>query len=494
MSSVRLHAVGFAFGGEPPLFTGLELHLGPGVHALTGPNGSGKTTLLRLIAGELDPTEGSIDRPPLVAMVSQTLDRPTSLVDRFAEQWDGHACRLRSRLSIDDDGHRRWPSLSPGERQRWQIAAALHCRPDLLLLDEPTNHLDAESRELVIRLLRRPPGIVMLVSHDRRLIDAVAGDTLWLEDGMVECFEGGYAAARAQRRAAAEAEQRQRSERKRALHRLERERARRRHDAAAAARRVSTRSRMKGPRDSDARSALAKGRAANAASALARATGALGARVQRAVEAVEGSRTRKAVGGAIHFGTITGGSPFLFRGSLGPVAFGERRVLEATRVVLRRTARVRIAGPNGAGKTTFLRTLVRALPSDQGDVLVLPQELGVDARRDSLALVRTLPSAERGEVLANLAALGVEPEQILRTALPSPGEARKLLLAHALRRGARLLVLDEPENHLDAPSRDRLEAALRGYGGALLLVTHDGELAEGLTTETWTIDMGRLRR
>ncbi|MBO6938100.1 MAG: ABC-F family ATP-binding cassette domain-containing protein [Deltaproteobacteria bacterium] len=490
-SRLRLRGVGFAFAGRP-LFSHLDLDLEPGIHALTGPNGGGKTTLLRLMAGALDPTEGTIERPGTMALVAQALDHPTALVESFAECWDGEACRLRSRLTIDEGGFYRWPTLSPGERQRWQLAAALHRRPELLLLDEPTNHLDAEARSLVRDLLRETSAIVVLVSHDRALLDEVATDTLWLERGHLTRYPGGYEATRMQRSHEADALQRERDQRRQTLRRLEREQHARRERASAAAAAISARTRMKSIKDHDARGAVAKGRAEHAAGSLAKASGAIDARVQRASDALAETRTERTLGGVIHLRPPSGGGAFLFRGAIGPLEH-DRLLLERTDVAIERDARIRLSGPNGAGKTTFVRALLAELSLPTSELLYLDQDLGVEDRRDAIDSVRALPPDERGEVLTNLAALGVDPAAVLQSALPSPGEARKLLLARALREGARLLVLDEPENHLDAPSRDRLEAALRDYEGAILLVTHDARLAERLTERTWTIEGGRLR-
>ena len=110
-----------------------------------------------------------------------------------------------------------------------------------------------------------------------------------------------------------------------------------------------------------------------------------------------------------------------------------------------------------------------------------------------LSEVRALPPVEKGRTLSLVAALGVDPDRLLASRAPSPGEARKLAIAMALGRRAWVLVLDEPTNHLDLPSIERLEAALTAYPGALVVVSHDARFARRLTTERWSLEDGTIR-
>jgi ATPase subunit of ABC transporter with duplicated ATPase domains len=149
-------------------------------------------------------------------------------------------------------------------------------------------------------------------------------------------------------------------------------------------------------------------------------------------------------------------------------------------------------GANGAGKTTLLTALLSesALPPEK--VLVLPQKLAPGDALRALDEVRRLAPEVRGRALSIVAALGSDPERLLASRDPSPGEARKLLLALGLGRHAWVLVLDEPTNHLDLPTVERLEEALAAYPGALLLVTHDDAFASRCTGSTWRIASGRV--
>ncbi|HSP80168.1 MAG TPA: ABC transporter ATP-binding protein, partial [Myxococcaceae bacterium] len=125
-------------------------------------------------------------------------------------------------------------------------------------------------------------------------------------------------------------------------------------------------------------------------------------------------------------------------------------------------------------------------------VLYLPQDVGEAEATEALEAVHALPPEEKGRVLSLVAALGVEPDRLLASEQPSPGEVRKLLIARGLGQHAWALVLDEPTNHLDLPSLERLEVALREYPGALLLVTHDAHFARQCTTTRWLVRDGRV--
>lgn len=486
MAELEIRGASVALAAQTVL-SDVHLHLRPGWYGLVGANGAGKTTLLRVLAGEVAPSGGSVRVRPGGAHIThcpQSAGECSADIEAFARS----PCALHGTLALRPSDLARWPTLSPGERKRWQVGAALAQSPDVLLLDEPESYLDDEARALLTSALRRFRGLGVVVSHDRTLLDALTDATIRVHHARVAVYAGGYGDASrlwiAEREQALEAHDRAKRRVRALASRLDHAR----REQASADRARSTRSRMKGPRDHDARSALAKFRATSAEARAGRSVTVARSELDRAaadVPRVERDRTR---GGSVR-------APFT-RGPGGAVFHvdeAELGVLRDVRVTVGREERVRVCGANGAGKSTLVRALVASRPEG---TLYLPQELGQGAVAELLRDLGALDPQARGRVLAIVAALGTDPERISGRRSGhtlSPGEARKLALAFGL--GAprvSALVLDEPESHLDVPSIERLEAAIDAFPGCVVLVSHDERFAASLSRRELRIAHGRV--
>lgn len=480
MPSLRAQKLCFAFQSVP-VFDGLSFHLSPPWTGIVGANGLGKTTLLRLITGELVPTHGSVSVEPRGARVAFCPQRVEALGEPIADlAWgqDKHAYRLRMRLKLDAAEVERWGTLSPGERKRWQLGAALYTEPDVLLLDEPGNHLDAPGLNWLRETLRGFRGLGVLVSHDRALLDEATHATLRLTSAGARLWPLPFSAACAAWTEEEAAQRAARRETRKQLENEERKLDAKRRVLEAASRQRNTGARMKHRYDSDARSLGADFRAEQAQFAHA-------ATLRRVEQHVDGLRTQLETTRVddepgqslfVRYQPAPVATVVQFRGD---VRIGDRVLLHDASVQLGRHERLWLRGPNGCGKSTLLRHLLgESCRVPEARRLTLPQELSVADSLADLEQVRALPAEEKGRVLQLVHALGVEPDQLLRSAQPSPGEARKLRLALGLGAHAWLAALDEPTHHLDLPAIERLEAALRDFPGALLLVTHDERLAQ----------------
>ncbi|MBL8949998.1 MAG: ABC-F family ATP-binding cassette domain-containing protein [Myxococcaceae bacterium] len=473
--SLRAQQLGFAYD-TTSIFESLDFHLGPGWCGLVGANGLGKTTLLRLMLGELKPGHGALVAEPKGARIAWCPQRVEALDDTiraFSEANDGTARRLVGRLKLDVSQLERWPTMSPGERKRWQLAAALHQEPDVLLLDEPGNHLDSEGLRSLRGALKGFNGVGVLVSHDRALLDDVTDSTLRLVPGGARLYRHPYSAARALWLEEEEGQREQHRETKRRLEKEESKLEAKRRALASASKMRSTAARMRNRYDSEARSLGADFRAEQAETSHA----ATLRRVTRSAERVRAELEN------VHVVDEAGQALFVRYEPCPKPA-----VVQHGGIQLGRDGRLWLKGPNGSGKTTLLKRLLAegcTVPEERR--LVLPQELTLEASQADLETAKALPNDERGRVLQLVHALGVEPDRLLSSPAPSPGEGRKLRLALGLGRHAWLLVLDEPTNHLDLPAIERLGAALKEYPGALLIVTHDAQLGQGLEADELTL-------
>jgi ATPase subunit of ABC transporter with duplicated ATPase domains len=461
---------------------------------VVGANGAGKSTFLSLIAGSIQPTLGKVTLDPSDAIVircHQEVESRSSEIAIFAGSNDGAARRWMGRLGLDPDSLDRWPSLSPGERKRWQLGAALARDPDILLLDEPTNHLDSTARAMVTEALARFGRMGIVISHDRAFLDHLTTRTVRVTAGDVEVWSGPYSTARQgwtaeEKLLAEEYEEAKRDERA-----VRRRLADERREAEMRGARFRRTMREAGPSDHDATSLAAKARHAGGEAAGSRRRSATRAELDRVSETRKDLARSRSLGGEIFFDYEAAPKARLLR-FVGPLMAGDQLLAADIDVAVERGDRIRLTGPNGSGKSTLLDTLSSSSHLPDGKLLHLPQELTREEGTDLLHRLDGLTNERRGRVLSLVAALGLDPEALLVSRRPSPGEARKLALALGLGNNSWCLLLDEPTNHLDVETVESVEAALDGYPGAMVLITHDEAFAEATTTTIWRLAGGEL--
>jgi len=476
---------------------------------VVGANGSGKTTLLRLLAGEDVPHAGLVERTPpdlLVGYLAQERDgrwgesvrdylaRRTGvagaerrmdelaarlageprLASEYAEAVERYAAlggddlEARARtvcgqvgLSAERLGD-PLATLSGGECARAALAGVLLSRFDVLLLDEPTNDLDFAGLELLERFLGETRAALVLVSHDRALLDAVVSRTVELEDGGTGIREwaGGwseYAAARDLARA-------------------------RHYDAYEGY--VEERGRVEDQarrmRQWEERG-YGQGRKKKKTKDVRKAYEKKLSRLRVVEKPFEPWELRLSIAGAPSGGDIVA------RLSGAVVVRGEQQ-LGPFDLELPRGERLSVAGPNGSGKTTLIHALLGRLPLEAGTRMLGPGVISAELEQGreafsgeatSLATLvgLTALSPEDGRTL--LAKFGLGADHVGRpNASLSPGERTRAALASFAARGINLLVLDEPTNHLDLPAIEQLEAALERYEGTLVVVSHDRRFLE----------------
>ncbi len=495
--SLDLTGVGFSFDTlASPLIANLSVRFGLGWTGIVGPNGVGKTTLLRLATGELSPTQGTIRYVPHALYCPQRTDDPPESLADLLSATDGPAFRLRGRLGIEDDWLDRWDTLSHGERKRAQIGVMFRQEPAVLAVDEPSNHIDAEARDLLVNALRSFRGIGLLVSHDRAMLDGLCERCLFLDPPHEPILRpGGYTKGMEQSRLDAERARELHDKAKRQVKQLKRTVTERRERTAKEHKVRSKRGLAK--KDHDARAKI------NAARVTDSKAGASLRQVQsqmrQAEQRLAGSHVRKEVDLGFWLPQSRCGMDFLLRVGPCDLPVGDPSAdppgcIHLPELQTCADDRIAITGRNGSGKSTLIHYLMRhvLLPHDR--VMHMPQEVSPAESVAILDRVRKTPPQQLGRLMNVIHRLGSQPQRLLQTELPSPGEVRKLLLALGVVEAASLIVMDEPTNHLDLPSIRCLEDALAECPCALLLVSHDEAFLKRLTKTRWKIvceDAGR---
>jgi ATP-binding cassette subfamily F protein 3 len=505
---IRLSQVSLMRGAKP-LLEGAELVLNPGEHVgLIGANGSGKSSLLALLRGELHADKGDVDLPAhwRIAHVAQE----TPALDRTAVEYaidgdttlrnvekklalaeashdgalmgelhaaladaDAYTARPRAEKLLEGLGFKTHEleqplaSFSGGWRMRLNLAQALMCPSDLLLLDEPTNHLDLDAIIWLEEWLRRYPGTLIVISHDRDFLDGVVRAIVHIDQRKLKRYTGDYSSFEQQRAQAivlaASQVEKQARERAHLQSFIDRFRAK-----ATKARQAQSRMKMLAKMEDLAPLHVA------------------------APFSFEFREPERAPNPLLVLENVSAG-------------YGEKLVLKDINLSLQSGERIGLLGVNGAGKSTLIKTIAGVLRVLSGSaVFNKGLEVGyfaqhqVEMLRDDQSplwhLRRLVPQAREQELRSYLGGFNFPGDMATGpTEHFSGGEKARLALALIVWQRPNLLLLDEPTNHLDLETREALTVALAQFEGTLVLVSHDRHLLRATTEQFLIVANGALQ-
>ncbi|TIL39048.1 MAG: ABC-F family ATP-binding cassette domain-containing protein [Mesorhizobium sp.] len=473
---------------------------------LVGRNGTGKTTLFKAITGDLASETGSIGLPkntrigqvaqeapgteePLIEIVlkadlerSALLDEETTATDphRIADihmrlaDIDAHSAESRAAtilagLGFDDDAQRRpASSFSGGWRMRVALAAVLFAEPDLLLLDEPTNYLDLEGTLWLENYVSKYPHTVLLISHDRDLLNRAVNSIVHLDQKKLTFWRGGYDQFERQF-----TEQRELQEKGR----VKQEAARKHMESFVERFRAKA---------SKARQAQSRIKALEKMKPIA-------AIVNDNVRPFSFPEPVKTVA-----------SPIIALNNVNVGYVEAEPILKKMTLRIDADDRIALLGANGNGKSTFAKLLSGRLKQETGTMTVAPglkvaifaQHQLDDLRPSENAyehVRRLMPEAPESKVRGRVAQFGLTTEKMNTAAKDlSGGEKARLLMGLSAFEGPNLFILDEPTNHLDIDSRESLIHALNEFPGAVILISHDRHLLEATADRLWLVKDGTV--
>ncbi|MEU7773698.1 ribosomal protection-like ABC-F family protein [Micromonospora taraxaci] len=516
----------FSWPDDTPVFSELSFTVPGGRTGLVAPNGAGKSTLLRLIAGELRPSGGSVTVDGLLGYLPQTLPLAGDLAvaqvlgvaeriaalhaieagdaseEHFATIGDDWDIEERTRGELDRLGlgdlslDRPLHTLSGGQVVSLGLAAQLLRRPDVLLLDEPTNNLDVEARHKLYDVLTDWSGCLLLVSHDRELLDRM-DRIAELERGEIRWFGGNFTAYTEAVQAAREVAE---SNLRNAEQEVKREKREMQQARERADRRASNAS--KNLKNAGLARIVAGGlkRSAQESAGKAQETHSsrLGQAKARLDEAGRAVREEDRIVVDLPDTTVPAGRT-VFTGTGMRARFDDRDLFggDGADLVIRGPERIALTGANGVGKSTLLRLVNGDLEPAGGDVKRADGRIAyLSQRLDLLDLDRTvaenfaayapsLPDARRMNLLARFLFRGARVN--LPVGVLSGGERLRATLACVLcaEPAPQLLLLDEPTNNLDLVSVGQLESALTAYQGAFVVVSHDERFLAEIGVQRW---------
>jgi ATP-binding cassette subfamily F protein 3 len=503
---LHINDLSFRIGGRL-LFEGATAHIPPGHKVgVVGRNGAGKSTLLKLILGEVTPEGGSItvrsnarvgllaqeapggpqslldfvldadlERAALLVEAETTEDPHriaevhTRLADISSHTAPARAAAILAGLGFDEAAQAEpLSSYSGGWRMRVALAAVLFAEPDLLLLDEPSNHLDLEATLWLESYLRSYPRTILLVSHDRDLLNNVAGHILHLEQTRLYLYAGGYDAFERTRR--------ERLTREAAMQ--SRQDAQRKHLQA-----FVDRFRAKASKARQAQSRLK-----------------MLARLQPIASAMEDTSV------TFHFPNPEPLSPPLIAQENVAVGYApDQPVLRKLNLRVDMDDRIALLGANGNGKSTLAKLLSGRLKPQSGSQRQSPKlKVGYFAQHQLdelnaktsafMHMQELMAPAPVSKIRARLGQFGFSQGKAdVSVSNLSGGEKARLVFALMSFAAPHIMILDEPTNHLDVDAREALVQAINEYEGAVILISHDRHLVELTADRLWLVDGGTVQ-
>jgi macrolide transport system ATP-binding/permease protein len=490
--------------GERDVFKGLnfEVKVGEKV-ALVGTNGVGKTSLLRIISGLLAPASGAVAfyLPVQSAFLNEEFGASPELTAAQVLRNTVERDRLNDRVGealkkfgFAQTRERRVGSFSGGEKTRLQLACVWLKNPELLLLDEPTNHLDNLHLDWLEGFIRDYRGTVVLVSHDRYFLDRTVARVLELTPAGITSYPGNYSDYARTKRLRYEQELKTYHDQERQARKLRRAVAELSGWGEKGHRESRRKARAEGP--TMGRKEYFRAKAKKLDRRVKNNVKRLNRMLEEQITQPKPVSTVK-----LDFSAVSAGGTTLFLAEGVSKSYGNRTLFHPVKLAVKSGEKVGLIGPNGSGKTTLLQLIGGATPADTGSWWRSPNlKIGyLDQELSSLNCGRTIwdevagvavDRQKAGTILAGL--LFREDEVFKPCSVLSMGERVRVALAKLLVGDYNLLMLDEPTNYLDLPSREKLEEALIHFEGAVILVSHDRYLLDRVPDGIWSISQGRL--
>lgn len=492
--------------GGTVILDGATAALPPGARVgMIGRNGAGKSTLMKVIAGLLEPDDGSVDLPkgarlgyiaqeapagsetPLDTVLAADTERAALLAEaetaddphRIAEVHErlnmieahsapARAAKILIGLGFDEEAQQQpMDSFSGGWRMRVALAALLFSQPELLLLDEPSNHLDLEATLWLENFLTSYQATILVISHERDLLNNVVDHILHLQGGKTTLYPGGY-----------DAFEKQRAERQAQM-------------AASREKQLAQREKLQAFVDRWGAKAHSAKQAQSRVKALSR--------MEPIAAAIEDPSL------SFHFPSPAELKPPLITLDDAAVGYGDNIILSGLNLRLDPDDRTALLGRNGNGKTTLARLLASQLDPKAGAMnksgkltvgyFTQYQVEELDPTDTPLEhMTRLMKDAKPGAVRAQLGRFGFSGDKAtMKVGKLSGGERARLALALITRDAPHLLILDEPTNHLDVDAREALVHALNEYSGAVIMVSHDRHMLELTADRLVMVDSGRAK-